>query len=239
MRFCNSKIGTFLMCAVAAAAAISLGASPASAQSVTFNFEDGTDQGFGTGFGNDASASFPIVNIGGSNRMEVLDTAAFQQAGRETGNPADGQYITMSAASVDETLATLSYDWYIDTSLAPGAYGNFLQLGTYVNTGSGYYAQNFPAVGKEVELNGAQLASGSLFQGTVSQTFAAKGFNIPLGETFFRLGLISNGDGTQAKVYFDNITISLIPEPTSLALLGVGGYGLMVATNRRRRAKSS
>ena len=60
-----------------------------SAQSVTYNFEDLTDQGFGTGFGNDASASFPIVNIGGSNPMEVLDTASFQQAGRETGNPAE------------------------------------------------------------------------------------------------------------------------------------------------------
>ena len=72
-----------------------------------------------TGFGNDASASFPIVNIGGSQRMEVLDTAAFQQAGRETGNAADGQYITMLAASANESLATISYDWYVDTSLAP------------------------------------------------------------------------------------------------------------------------
>jgi hypothetical protein len=206
---------------------------------VTFDFEDGTDQGFGTGFGDDASASFPIVTIGGSKRMEVLDTASFQQAGRQTGNPADGQYITMLAASANESLATISYDWYIDTSLAPGAYGNFLQLGTYVNTGSGYYAQNFPGAGKEVELNGAQLASGSVFQGTVSQTFAAKGFDIPLGETFFRLGLISNGDGTQAKIYFDNIKISIIPEPASLVLLGVGGFGWVTVANRRRCTKKS
>jgi hypothetical protein len=238
MRFCNSKLGSFL-CALAAAAAISFGAFPAYAQSVTFDFEDGTDQGFGTGFGDDASASFPIVTIGGSKRMEVLDTASFQQAGRQTGNPADGQYITMLAASANESLATISYDWYIDTSLAPGAYGNFLQLGTYVNTGSGYYAQNFPGAGKEVELNGAQLASGSVFQGTVSQTFAAKGFDIPLGETFFRLGLISNGDGTQAKIYFDNIKISIIPEPASLVLLGVGGFGWVTVANRRRCTKKS
>jgi hypothetical protein len=224
---------------LAAAAAISFGAFPAYAQSVTFDFEDGTDQGFGTGFGDDASASFPIVTIGGSKRMEVLDTASFQQAGRQTGNPADGQYITMLAASANESLATISYDWYIDTSLAPGAYGNFLQLGTYVNTGSGYYAQNFPGAGKEVELNGAQLASGSVFQGTVSQTFAAKGFDIPLGETFFRLGLISNGDGTQAKIYFDNIKISIIPEPASLVLLGVGGFGWVTVANRRRCTKKS
>jgi len=233
MNLRNLKFCTLLVGGVALVAAISFGARQASAQMVTYNFEDGTDQGFGTGFGDDASATFPIVTIGGSKRMEVMDTAAFQQAGRQTGNPTDGEYITMLAASVDETLATLSYDWYIDTSLAPGAYGTFLQLGTYVNTGSGYYAQNFPAV-KEVELNGAQLASGQVFQGTSSQTFAAKGFNIPLGETFFRFGLISNGDGTNTKIYYGNIKLSVIPEPASLTLLSFGGIGLLGVARRRR-----
>lgn len=211
-----------------------LGATNVSAQTAVFDFEDGTDQGFGTGFGNDASASFPVVDIGGSKRMEILDTGSFQQAGRETGNPADPQYIAMLAASANEAGYKISYDWYIDTSLAPGLYGNFLQLGTFVNTGSGYYSQNFPGAGKEVELNGAQLASGQLFSGTVSQTFAAKGFDIPAGETFFRLGLISNGDGTQAKIYFDNIRISPIPEPATTALAGLG-LAAMALTARRRK----
>src|SRR4051812_24773501 len=151
------KYRTLLVCGLASGLALWLGALRASAQSVTFDFEDGTDQGFGAGFGDDASLNFPIVMIGGSKRMEVMDTGAFQQAGRQTGNPADGQYQAMLAASAAPTLATISYDWYIDTSLSPGNYGSFLQLGTYVNTGSGYYAQNFPAV-KEVELNGTQLA---------------------------------------------------------------------------------
>jgi hypothetical protein len=221
------------ICALVAAL-VWLAQPRATAQSVTYDFEGGTDQGFGTGFGNDASASFPIVNIGGSNRMEVLDTAAFQQAGRETGNPGDGQYIVMLAASVDESLATLSYDWYVDTSLCTGACGNFLQLGTYVNTGSGYYIQDFPGTGKDMELNGAQLASGQVFSGTVSETLAAKGFNIPLAETFFRFGLISNGDGTQAKIHFDNITLAIIPEPATFSLLGLGMLGLALIKARRR-----
>jgi hypothetical protein len=234
MRSCSSSNSTFLFCGLALVAALSWATPRTLAQTVTFDFETGTDEGFGAGFGNDASASFPIVNIGGSQRMEVLDTAAFQQAGRETGNPADGQYITMLAASANESLATISYDWYVDTSLAPGAYGNFLQLGTYVNTGSGYYAQNFPGVGKEVELDGAQLASGNVFSGTVSATFASKGFDIPAGETFFRIGFISNGDGTQAKVYFDNVTISVVPEPATAVLFAIAGVGLVGLVSRRR-----
>jgi hypothetical protein len=210
-----------------ALAVLFLAVGQVSAQSFLFDFEDGTDQGFGTGFGNDASASFPIVNIGGSLRMEILDTASFQQAGREASNPADPMYIAMLAASSNEALATLSYDWYIDTSLASGAYGNFLQLGTYINTGSGYYVQHFPAI-KEVELNGAQLASGQVFSGTVSFTLASAGYDIPLAETFFRLGLISNGDGTQAKIYYDNIRLDVVPEPSTfmLSALSVALLGL-------------
>jgi hypothetical protein len=212
---------------------VCLSAASASAQSVTYNFEDLTDQGFGHKFADDASESFPIVNIGGSNRMEVLRNGDFQEAERTTSNPADPQYQIMLAASAAESLATLSYDWYVDTSLAPGQYGNFLQVGTYVNTGSGYYAQDFPGTGKDVELNGTQLASGQVFSGTVSETFSTKGFDLPLAQTFFRLGLIINGDGAQAKVYFDNVTLSVVPEPTCLGLLGLG-LGFVAMVTRRR-----
>jgi hypothetical protein len=229
------------ICGFALAVALSLGTAQAWGQSSVFNFEDGTDQGFGAGFGNDASATFPIDNVGGSLRMRVLDTGAFQQAGHETGNAASPFYQSMLAASLDETLYQISYDWYIDTSVNPGGgssgspWGSFLQLGTYVNTGSGYYAQDFPGVGKDVELNGTQLASGQVFSGTVTETFAAKGFNIPAGETFFRLGLISNGDGTAATVHFDNIRVSpVIPEPASLGLAGLALVGLAAMRRRSR-----
>lgn len=205
---------------VAAVAALLFGAGRASAVSVTYDFEDGTDQGFGNKFSDDASAAFPVVNIGGSNRMEVLRDGGFQEAERTTGNAADPLYQAMLAASGDEAGYEISYDYHIDTSAWGAGAGNFLQLGTYVNTGSGYYAQNFGAV-KEVELNGAQLASGQVFSGTVTQTFADKGFDLPAGQTFFRLGLIINGDGAAQTVYFDNVSVRPVPEPGALALLGL------------------
>ena len=217
----------------AAIAALLLAAAPASAVVVTYDFEDGTDQGFGRKFNNDASETFPIVDIGGSKRMAVARNGDFQEAERTVSNAADPQYQAMLEASADEAGYEISYDYYIDTAAFAGGAGTFLQGGTYVNTGSGYYAQNFPGVGKELELSGAQLASGQVFSGTVTQTFAQKGFDIPAGQTFFRLGLILNGDGANQVVHFDNITIRPVPEPAALALLGLALPALLM---RRRRA---
>ena len=67
------------------------------------------------------------------------------------------------SAADAESVYLLSYDWYVDTS--PGNFGTFLQVGTYVNTGSGYYAQDFPGVGRDVELGAVELASGGIFWG--------------------------------------------------------------------------
>ena len=216
---------------VAVVAALAFGAAQASAQTAVLDFEDGTDQGFGTGFGNNASANFTIANIGGSNRM-LVPNSGFQDAGRETSNPAEPFYLALLAASANEAGYTLSYDYYIDTAATPGANGTFLQLGTYFNTGNSDYFQDFPAAGKDLELNGTQLSSGQVFQGTISETFAAKGFNIAAGQTFFRPGLIINGDGAP-NVYFDNIRVAPVPEPTTLAALGAAVTGLAM---RRRRA---
>jgi len=174
---------------VIAIAALVLSAAVATAQSATYDFEGGTDQGFGHKFGDDASEAFPIVNVGGSNRMQVLRNGDFQEAERTTNNPADAMYQAMLAASTNEAGYQITYDYYIDTAGWGAGAGSFLQVGTYVNTGTGYYAQNF-GTPKEFELNSTQLTSGQVFSGTISQTFAQKGFDLPPGENFFRLGLI-------------------------------------------------
>ena len=207
--------------------------SVAQAQTVTFDFEDGTDQGFGTGFGNDASKTFPIVNIGGSLRMAVT-LGGFQVAGREG---ASGPFLAaMNAAAANPSVSTISYDWYVDTS--GGGYGTYLQLGTYLNSGSGAYSQDFPNTGKDVDIGGVDLASGGIFSGTINETLTQK-YGSPLNaghvaQTFQRLGLIMNGDGAgTTTVYFDNITITAVPEPGSLALVGLGAAAMWMMSRRR------
>jgi hypothetical protein len=42
-----------------------------------------------------------------------------------------------------------------------------------------------------------------------------------------------NGDGSAATVYFDNISITPVPEPTSLSLLALAAPALWVIRRRR------
>ena len=224
----------------AAFAALLLAAASASAQTAVFDFEDGTDQGWGSAFGpDDASQIHPIVNIGGSNRMEVARTG-FQVA--SINSSANPFLAAINTAVANPGLSTISYDWYIDTSA--GGYGTFLQVGTYVNAGNAPdfpYTQDFPDPGiKDIELGGDQLASGGVFSGTVSELLSAKAYNLgnPLFQNAptYRFGLIINTNAptpTNVKVYFDNITITGVPEPATLALIGLA-IPALIGVRRRR-----
>jgi hypothetical protein len=211
-------------------AALTLAAFPALGQiMVSWDFQDGTDQGWGAGFGDDASQAFPIVDIGGSMRMQVLRDGGFQEAGYQSGSAPF--LAAFNLAGLNPATSVIRYDYYIDT--APGNFGTFLQLGTYYNGGSGGYTQDFTAP-YDLELNGTQLASGQVFSGTVTESLADKGYDLSgfsFPETFGRFGLIINGDGANATVHYDNISITAIPEPGALGLLLLGGLGLL----RRRR----
>jgi hypothetical protein len=224
---------------LAAAAALLMIGVQASAQSFTFDFESGGDQGWGNKFSNDASATFPTPIIGGSRRLEVLRNNDFQEADISSSNAPF--LAAFNAAVANPSGYLLSYDWYVDTSLSPGNYGTFLQLGTYINGGQGSfpYVQDFPGTGKDVELGGTQLASGQVFSGTVTETFSAKYGALHadfLNAPSQRLGFIINGDGANATVYFDNVRIRPVPEPVSIALLGLGAAAVTMIRRRSPRS---
>ena len=211
---------------------IGLGAIQAEGQSVLYNFSDGASDGWSLGgFGSGSSPA--ISNIGGINYINV-PLGGFQVANIASGYSGNlaGFNATMAAAAANPAGYDISYNYYVNTAGFSGA--TFLQIGTFVNTGSGYYKQDYGAP-NEVTLNGTQLASGQVFQGQVTVNMGALGFDMPPSDTFFRLGLIENGNGTGVAVGFTNISISPVPEPASLALFGLG-LAAGVAFLRRSKA---
>ena len=212
-----------------------LGAVQAQGQSVTYTFSDGTNDGWASsGF-----SSTPVVSvstIGGLNYIYV-PFAGFQSGNVASDSPGNlaGFNAAMSAALLNPAGYAISYNYYINTANITGA--TFLQLGVFVNTGKGYYQQDY-STPNQVSFNGTQLTSGQIFTGTVTESLATMGVNDTnaLSETYFRLGLIENTtSGATGGVYFTDISITPVPEPASIALCGLGlasGYVFL----RRRKA---
>ena len=220
---------TKLTILAAAVALVGLGAIQSQGQSVLYNFSDGTADGWANaGFGSSPAAT--VSNIGGQNYI-YLPLGGFQVGNVASGYAGNLPTFTaaMQAAAANPAGYNISYNYYIDTSAFTGT--TFLQFGTFVNTGSGYYAQDYSSP-NEISLNGTQTASGSVFQGTITVNLAAIGYAMPPADTFFRLGFVENGNGTGTGVYVSNISVAPVPEPSSLALAGLGAVGVLL---RRRR----
>ena len=229
----NSK--TKITSLATAVALLGVGAIQAQAQSVTYNFSDGTSDGWAnSGFGSSPLAT--VQNIGGNNYISI-PVGGFQVANVASGDVGNLSTFTatMAAAAANPAGYDISYNYYINTASFVGA--TYLQVGTFVNSGSGYYQQDYGSP-NELQLNGIQLASGGVFQGSVTINLAAVGYAIPAADTFFRLGLIENGNGTGVSVDFTDISVSpvvAVPEPASFGLCGLvlaGGTALL----RRRKA---
>jgi hypothetical protein len=219
----------------AAVALLGLGAIQAQGQSVTFNFSDNTSDGWVNG-GFSSSPASTVVTIGGNNYIsEAIGgyQVANVNSGTVSGAPASTFNAAMLAAINNPVGYDLSYNYYIDTSTftTPGTY---LQLASYVNTGSGFYGSTGTPSPYEPALNGTQVASGGVFSGTVTVPFTAFGTDANAAtETYFRLGLILNGDGSGIKVDYTDISITPVPEPSTLALAGLGAMGGLMLFRRR------
>jgi len=219
---------------LAAAVALVLGATQVQGQSVTFNFSDSTSDGWVNG-GFSSSPASTVVPIGGNNYIsEAIGgyQVANVNSGTVSGAPASTFNAAFLAALENPAGYDLSYNYYINTTTftTPGTY---LQLASYVNTGSGYYGSTGTPSSYEPSLNGTQVASGSVFSGTVTVPFTAYGTDASAAtETYFRLGLILNGNGAGINVDYTDISITPVPEPASLALIGLGMAGLIMIRRR-------
>jgi len=223
------------------AATLVLGVIQVQGQSVTFNFSDNTSDGWVNG-GFTTSPASTVVTIGGNNYIsETLGgyQVANVNSGTVSGAPASTFNSAFLAALENPAGYDLTYNYSINTSTyTPASVGTYLQLASYVNTGSGFYASTGTPSSYEPSLNGTQTASGAVFSGSVTVPFSAYGTDASAAtETYFRLGLILNGDGAGVKVDYTDISISPVgvPEPASIALCGLG-LAAGITFLRRRNA---
>jgi hypothetical protein len=216
-----------------AALALGLAAIQAQSQSVVFNFSGGTPDGWANaGFSGTPLAT--VANISGQNYL-AIPIGGYQVANvaSDSSGVLSGFNAAMAAALNNPVGYNLTYSYYIDTATftTPGTY---LQLASFVNAGSGFYGSTGTPSAYEPQFNGTQVASGSVFSGTVTIPFSAFGTDANAAtETYFRLGLIINGNGTGVKVNYTDISVSPVPEPTSLALIGLGMAGLVLIRRRK------
>jgi hypothetical protein len=240
-----NKFNKILACSTAIVATLAISASTTQAQ-VLINpgFEDaggftanpihlsGVDQGWAT-FGASQSdmSSSPIASphSGGFSLLTVNNPG-------NNWNP-QGAYQIVSGVNVGWTYTLSSY-FLTDTGTSYGTpvalqigFGNFsgnnfVDLGT-VEAGAGNNVSW--GFGDNNSQDGAIPSLNTWYSGSVSAT-APAGATDAIVYVFF----MDNGQTTPENVYFDDVSLVPAPEPTTLALAGLGGAFALSMIRRKK-----
>ena len=229
-----------------AALALLGAASAAKASFVVANFEDGTPDGFGTFTNTGVTANVfssptagSVITPGGTDTTKMLDlTAAGFNGGLSSGADLGYDFVANGLASQFMANDILTFQW----ETAPGSEGSgYSQLYNLILNAPG---PGFTDVGGSSGATSALAVttgtvnqfppfSGQLF--TVSINYDAYKAAISANPGYIQFGIQSNNANPPTDFYFDNFTLSTVPEPASVGLMALAGVGLLA----RRRARAA
>jgi hypothetical protein len=233
LTMCASKIAAmFLSVALLAATQSSF------AGTVTLDFEAGIAPFVADSGG---TVSWTQVDTDGDG---TTDTGAMEVManGGYAGNAAKFEVASNPAflAELNNAIAnggSISYDVYViaDEVMAtavPGWFESYFVVQTGTNAGASLYDQNAITTGQTFP-----LAAGTVFTQTVTMpivpngtaTNDGNGNTISSAADWGNIWLGSNNDGAgiaSLKMYFDNVVVESVPEPSSAMLLGFLALGL-------------
>jgi hypothetical protein len=215
------KISTFIL----ASPLLFLGVAPVQAVLVS-SFEGGLDGWVVSGFNAQPVTLANSTNgaTDGTQSLAVTQTGGgFSWNAKRDNAGNDAFYAAMNGASTNESLWTLELDvTYRDVDIPNGS---FLNLSLWINSDNQFKNVHSLALTNTQEDRQVHLA-------IPLPDFGADA--LATNSSFYQMGIGMNGDWGpgNATVYFDNVQLTVIPEP---AIGGLGLLALGAALIRRRR----
>lgn len=196
-----------------------------------FSFEGGLDGWVISGFNAKpvtlGNSAFGATH--GASSLAIMQTGdGFSWNALRNNSGFDAFYNAMNAVAANESLYTLELDvTYRDVDIPNGT---FLNLSLWVNSGNGFRDLHSQALTTTMEDKLVHLS-------IPFNSFSGNADKLNENATFYQLGIGMNGNwGTgPATVYFDSITI--VPEPSTIALLSLGGLVWLTAVYRRKQVR--
>ncbi|MEX2606770.1 MAG: PEP-CTERM sorting domain-containing protein [Kiritimatiellia bacterium] len=192
----------------------------------------------------DSDSKVPTTDTYADANGGTLTGVGFTLTDSNFGNPAPSVGAPLDEIATNLDLATDYYTFTISKDAGATDYGlASISFEYQVNHSNTVHTTNFSLFSSVTGFSnaGQQIASFE-YDGTAGSAFLNTG-TINLGASFsglttdteFRIYLDDNGSGsgaTYAKI--DNVSISAVPEPGTLALLGLSGLALLAGLRRRK-----
>jgi len=242
----RKRVLMFHAALVAGLGVISHGSS-AGAQ-IFANFEDGTPDGFGTltnssgvtanTFSSPTAGS--VITPGtGTDTTKVLDlTASGFNGGLSTGADLGFDFVANGLTSQFLANDILSFQWEVAPGTESTGYSQLYNIilnapGAGFTSVGGSSGATSPLAVTTGTVNQNPPFSGQL--NTVSINYDAYKAAITASPGYIQFAIQTNDSNPPTDFYFDNFTLSTVPEPASASLLGLGGLSLML----RRKNKTA